>query len=194
MPSGVKSFIARYRSDSGGRTSTRRTYTLGRYGPLTVDQARKSAKAVVGTAANGAGPGAKRNAKRSEMLVSDLCKLYEKRGCVVQRGKRRGEPMKPLSKHYTLSRIQHHIVPQFGDPSNEVEYRGLVAMDAMSKIKDGVRYPAVLAMTGITDPRVASLARCQVCRAVAERVHGWSGPITRRLRCGPRGWLHTAAG
>lgn len=45
--------------------------------------------------------------------------------------------------------------PEFGDPSNEVEYRGLIAMDAMSKIKDGVRYPAVLAMTGITDPRVA---------------------------------------
>ncbi|WP_439486703.1 Arm DNA-binding domain-containing protein, partial [Blastomonas fulva] len=30
MPSGVKSFIARYRSDGGGRASTRRTYTLGR--------------------------------------------------------------------------------------------------------------------------------------------------------------------
>lgn len=45
--------------------------------------------------------------------------------------------------------------PEFGDPSKEVEYRGLVAMDAMSKIRDGVRYPAVLAMTGITDPRVA---------------------------------------
>lgn len=45
--------------------------------------------------------------------------------------------------------------PEFGDPSNEAEYRGLVAMDAMSKIKDGVRYPAVLAITGITDPRVA---------------------------------------
>ena len=45
--------------------------------------------------------------------------------------------------------------PEFGDPSIEAEYRGLVAMDAMSKIKDRTRYPAVLAMTGITDPRVA---------------------------------------
>jgi prolyl oligopeptidase len=45
--------------------------------------------------------------------------------------------------------------PEFGDPSIEAEYRGLVAMDAMSKIKDGIRYPAVLAMTGMTDPRVA---------------------------------------
>ena len=45
--------------------------------------------------------------------------------------------------------------PEFGDPSVEAEYRGLIAMDAMSKIKDGTRYPAVLAMTGITDPRVA---------------------------------------
>ncbi|MBB3694326.1 prolyl oligopeptidase family serine peptidase [Sphingomonas sp. BK580] len=45
--------------------------------------------------------------------------------------------------------------PEFGDPSNEAEYRGLVAMDAYQKIRDGVRYPAVLAMTGISDPRVA---------------------------------------
>ncbi|MDM7928816.1 tyrosine-type recombinase/integrase [Blastomonas fulva] len=114
MPSGVKSFIARYRSDGGGRASTRRTYTLGRYGALTVDQARKSAKAVLGAVANGADPGAKRNAKRGEMLVSDLCKLYEERGCFVQRGKRMGEPMKPLSKQYTLSRMQHHILPLLG--------------------------------------------------------------------------------
>lgn len=45
--------------------------------------------------------------------------------------------------------------PEFGDPSDGAEYRGLVAMDAYHKIKEGVRYPAVLAMTGMTDPRVA---------------------------------------
>ncbi|WP_221234577.1 prolyl oligopeptidase family serine peptidase [Sphingomonas aerophila] len=45
--------------------------------------------------------------------------------------------------------------PEFGDPTNDAEYRGLVAMDAYQKIKDGVRYPAVLAITGMTDPRVA---------------------------------------
>ena len=45
--------------------------------------------------------------------------------------------------------------PEFGDPKIDAEYRGLVAMDAYQKIKDGVRYPRVLAITGMTDPRVA---------------------------------------
>lgn len=114
MPSGVKSFIVRYRTDGGGRTAKRRTYTLGRFGPLTIDQARKSAKTVLGAVANGQDPGEKRLAKRGEMLISQLRDLYEKRGCVIQRGKKIGQPMKPLTKQYTLARIDHHIVPLLG--------------------------------------------------------------------------------
>lgn len=114
MPSGVKSFIVRYRTDGGGRTAKRRTYTLGRFGPLTIDQARKSAKTVLGAVANGQDPGEKRLAKRGEMLISQLRDVYEKRGCVIQRGKKIGQPMKPLTKQYTLARIDHHIVPLLG--------------------------------------------------------------------------------
>ena len=114
MVSGVKSFIVRYRIDGGGRTAKRRTYTLGRYGALTIEQARKNARAVLGAVANGEDPGAKRIAKRGEILISQLRDLYEERGCVIQRGKRIGEPMKPLTKQYTLARIDHHIVPLLG--------------------------------------------------------------------------------
>jgi integrase len=114
MPSGTKSFIVRYRVDGGGRTAKRRTYTLGRYGTITVEQGRKLAKSVLGAVANGDDPGGKRIAKRGEMLVSELRDLYEKKGCVIQRGKRIGEPMKPLTKQYTMARIDHHIVPLLG--------------------------------------------------------------------------------
>lgn len=114
MPSGVKSFIVRYRIDGGGRTAKRRTYTLGRYGALTIDQARKQGKAVLGAVANGQDPGEKRIAKRGELLISQLRDLYEERGCVIQRGKRIGEPMKALTKQYTMARIDHHIVPLLG--------------------------------------------------------------------------------
>ena len=114
MSSGVKSFIVRYRIDGGGRTAKRRTYTLGRFGALTIEQARKSAKAVLGAVANGQDPGEKRIAKRGEMLISQLRDLYEKRGCVIQRGKKIGQPMKPLTKKYTLARIDHHIIPLLG--------------------------------------------------------------------------------
>src|SRR3546814_14795061 len=89
MPSGVKSFIVRYRADGGGRTAKRRTYTLGRFGALTLDQARKSAKSVLGAVANGQDPGEKRIAKRGEMLISQLRDLYEKRGCVIRSEERR---------------------------------------------------------------------------------------------------------
>ncbi|MGS1016177.1 tyrosine-type recombinase/integrase [Allosphingosinicella humi] len=114
MPSGVKSFIVRYRTDGGGRTAKRRTYTLGRFGALTIEQARKSAKATLGAVANGQDPGEKRIAKRGEILISQLRDLYEKRGCVIQRGKKIGQSMKPLTKQYTLARIDHHIVQLLG--------------------------------------------------------------------------------
>lgn len=114
MPSGVKSFIVRYRVDGGGRTAKRRTFTLGRYGALTVEQARKQGKAVLGSVANGGDPGEKRMAKRGELLMSQLRDLYEKRGCIIQRGRRIGVPMKPLTKQYTMARIDHHIVPLLG--------------------------------------------------------------------------------
>ncbi len=47
--SGSKSFMIRYRADGGGRTAARRFMTVGRYGTLTVDEARRRAKALLGS-------------------------------------------------------------------------------------------------------------------------------------------------
>ena len=44
--------------------------------------------------------------------------------------------------------------PEFGDPSVAEDYRNLIAMDTYFNVKDDVAYPAVLVITGITDPRV----------------------------------------
>ena len=44
--------------------------------------------------------------------------------------------------------------PEFGDPSVAEEYRNLIAMDTYFNVKDDVAYPAVMVITGITDPRV----------------------------------------
>jgi hypothetical protein len=43
MPSGLKSFILEYRPGAGGRNVTKRRMTLGRYGAMTPDQARRAA-------------------------------------------------------------------------------------------------------------------------------------------------------
>jgi prolyl oligopeptidase len=46
-------------------------------------------------------------------------------------------------------------IPEFGTISDPDGFRGLREMDALSHVKDGVKYPAVLLTTGVNDPRVA---------------------------------------
>jgi prolyl oligopeptidase len=46
-------------------------------------------------------------------------------------------------------------ISEFGSFKTEEGFRALLTMDGYLKIKDGVKYPAVLLTTGINDPRVA---------------------------------------
>jgi integrase len=112
--SGTKTFIVRYRADGGGRTAPRRFATVGRFGPLTVDEARKQARVILGAAATGEDPAGERQARRREMTMTALVDLYETEGCFVQRGIRQGEPMKARTKAYTVARLRHHVVPLLG--------------------------------------------------------------------------------
>jgi hypothetical protein len=112
--SGAKTFIVRYRAEGGGRSAAQRFVTVRRYGTLAPEQARKQAKTIPGGVAKGENPADKRRAKRREMKMSGLIALYEAEGCVIQRGKRQGEPMKPLTKQFTLGRLRHHVVPLLG--------------------------------------------------------------------------------
>lgn len=69
-PSGVKSFVLRYRNE-GGRT---RLITLGRFGPLTLDQARKKARKELAKLYDGADPLEERRRARAEATtVSEFC-------------------------------------------------------------------------------------------------------------------------
>lgn len=45
-------------------------------------------------------------------------------------------------------------IPEFGSVKTEDGFKGLYAMDSYQHVKDGVKYPAVLLTTGMTDPRV----------------------------------------
>jgi len=45
-------------------------------------------------------------------------------------------------------------IPEFGSVKTEEGFKALLAMDAYHKVKNGVKYPAVLLTTGINDPRV----------------------------------------
>src|SRR3546814_7100880 len=88
--------------------------TIGLDVALTPVEARRQARKILGVAATGADPAAELKAKRKEMRIAELVDLYEKEGCYIQRGKRQGEAMKPLTKQYTLARLRHHVVPLLG--------------------------------------------------------------------------------
>jgi len=48
------------------------------------------------------------------MRIIGLIDLYEEDGCITQRGKRQGEPMKPLTRQFTMARLRNHVVPLLG--------------------------------------------------------------------------------
>jgi hypothetical protein len=71
-PSGVRSFIIQYRNSS----NVSRRVTLGKFGVLTPDQARKVAKQTLADVARGGDPAEKRAQDRNAMTVRQLCQAY----------------------------------------------------------------------------------------------------------------------
>ena len=101
---GSKTFIAQYRA-GGGRTGQTRRFTIGRYGTLTVDEARLEARKVLLAAAQGQDPAGDRRAKRGELTIAALIDLFERDG---------SRHLKPASRANTLRRLQNHVVPLIG--------------------------------------------------------------------------------
>jgi hypothetical protein len=71
MRSGVRTFFVQYRT-AGGRRGRKRRVTIGRYGPLTVEQARVAAKQMLGEVAHGGDPAATRKARKTAPTVAEL--------------------------------------------------------------------------------------------------------------------------
>ncbi|MFN0219552.1 MAG: tyrosine-type recombinase/integrase [Hyphomicrobium sp.] len=103
-PGGSKTFIAQYRA-GGGRTGQTRRYTVGRYGVMTVEEARLEARAILLSAAQGHDPAGKRHAKRRETKIAELVTQFAKEGT---------DHLKERNRRCMLARINHHIVPLLG--------------------------------------------------------------------------------
>lgn len=74
-PDGVKSFGLVYRAGTG-RTAPKRRLTIGRYGPLTVDGARKIALEVIGEVRRGGDPVNARAADKQTQTVATLARQF----------------------------------------------------------------------------------------------------------------------
>lgn len=113
MPNGAKAWGFQFRAGSG-RGAPKKRVTIATFGKLTPEEARTAARRLAADVAKGADPAEEKAARAREITIGGLLDLYEAEGCVVQRGKRLGEAMKPTTKAYTLARLRHHVRPILG--------------------------------------------------------------------------------
>jgi integrase len=119
-PNGRKVFMVQYRTAAG----TRRKPALGRFGQLTVEQARKLAQDWLSAARKGLDPSTERMALRKAPTVKDLCQRF-----MDEHSRVHNRPKTIAANEY---RIEHYIVPALGTKKIvEVTRRDIV--DLMQK-------------------------------------------------------------
>lgn len=88
--------------------------SLGGFGKLTVDEARKMARINLSDALRGDDPALERKTRRTSLTVTELCQNYfelAEKGLIIGR---RGQPKKKASVDTDRSMVSAHVLPLLG--------------------------------------------------------------------------------
>ncbi len=110
LKSGLKTFIVQYRNSEG----IKRRINLGRFGIMTVEQARDLAKVKLGKVAAGEDPADEVRQARRGMTVTEMCDWYLTEARAGNILGRKNRPIKASSLDMDESRIRTHIKPLLG--------------------------------------------------------------------------------
>jgi integrase len=114
-PSGVKTFFVQYRSPV---TFKKARLTIGQYGRLTLDEARREARKILGCVEKGEDPAEEKRRAKAHALttagtVGALCDDYM-RDALAGKVTYRGKPKKQSTLEIDGGRINRHIKPLLG--------------------------------------------------------------------------------
>ena len=110
MPSGLKSFVIQYRSPEGRN----RRAVIGRYGLMTVEEARKLAHEKLVAVSKGIDPLDEEAKAVGNLTIADICDWYLAEAEAGRLLGRRRRPIKPSTLAMDRSRIEAHIKPLLG--------------------------------------------------------------------------------
>lgn len=107
---GIKTFVIQYMNEEGRV----RRVKIGRFGVMTVEQARELAKIQMGKVASGEDPAEESRRVRKELNVAEMCEWYLVEARAGRILGRKNRPIKESSLDMDESRIRTHIIPLVG--------------------------------------------------------------------------------